>query len=659
MTRLRWFVAIAALALVAGACGPVPPFHPGHPGPPDTKLRIGAASRSVLPLVNGRQDYLRTPLPSRTDATDPGVLVPKWDDGRVAVGNGDSVSYWVHDDLRATAMAVEDTRTGKIVVLVSSDLYMIFRNDADGIRRKAAQLVSPGDAARMTVVVTATHNHEGPDTAFDVNHSWYEHMTDQLAAAVADAVHRRTPATLSVASGQHWFGATETTDPRIYDPTLQVLQARDRHHKVIATAVQWNDHPETTLGYAPPASTIAADCNALGLAGDDCTADGRYFTSDYPGILREDLQARYGGEVLYFNGAVGVLTTPLGAQVWEVTKQAPLGNQLQAPPGAVAAGGGTDYTAKNFRRAVVIGDQLNAAVVRLLGHAQPLRDTRVSYAIQPFWTRLTNFGFRVLLVVDPATGRSQLGHDPGPLYVCPDAPANYATCVSDNGASAHDDTVDVDYRVGDHFKSAVEYVHIGPVGMMFLPGEVASELVMGLPATFRTHPERWYVEPAGTHAFGPALTTPGFVHQRMHDPYEWTIGLGSDELGYIMPISNFRVKCVVDEFLPGACANLYATGAIEFPDAVAATTCKRVTEDPNALAGKDALTAFGITASCEYGQALGEANGHYEETNSAGWDLAADMLQAVGALTHDTDPTQVNPAFPGYWAGYLPPGNLP
>src|SRR5262245_51168608 len=229
MTRLRWFVAIAALALVAGACGPIPPFRPGHPGPPDTKLRIGAASRSVLPLVNGRHDYLRTPLPSRTDATDPGVLVPKWDDGRIAVGNGDSVSYWVHDDLRATAMAVEDTRAGKIVVLVSSDLYMIFRNDADGIRRKAGQLVSPGDAARMTVLVTATHNHEGPDTAFDVNHSWYEHMTDQVAAAVADAVHRRTPATLAVATGQHWFGATETTDPRIYDPTLQVLQARDRH----------------------------------------------------------------------------------------------------------------------------------------------------------------------------------------------------------------------------------------------------------------------------------------------------------------------------------------------------------------------------------------------------------------------------------------------
>ena len=113
--------------------------------------------------------------------------------------------------------------------------------------------------------------------------------------------------------------------------------------------------------------------------------------------------------------------------------------------------------------------------------------------------------------------------------------------------SAHDDLVDVDYRVGDHLQSAVEYLKIGPVGMMFLPGEMSGELVNGLPASFRTAPEQFYAEPRGTHAFGDALTTPGFVKQRMHDTYEWTISLGGDELGYVMPITNFRAKCVLDE----------------------------------------------------------------------------------------------------------------
>ena len=144
----------------------------------------------MLPLVDGSYRYLNRRLPTPRNASIPGILVPEWDDGRIAVGNGESESHWVHDDLRVTAMAIEDTRTHDITVVVSSDLYMIFRVDADGIRTKAAALVPPGDASRMKVIVTSTHNHHGPDTAFDVNHDWYEHMTDQAAAAVADAVAR-------------------------------------------------------------------------------------------------------------------------------------------------------------------------------------------------------------------------------------------------------------------------------------------------------------------------------------------------------------------------------------------------------------------------------------------------------------------------------------
>jgi hypothetical protein len=73
------------------------------------------------------------------------------------------------------------------------------------------------------------------------------------------------------------------------------------------------------------------------------------------------------------------------------------------------------------------------------------------------------------------------------------------------------------------------------------------------------------------------------------------------------------------------------------------------------------LTTYGqaaeaVAASCRYGQALGEANDHYEETNSAGWDLEADILAAVGVLTGDTNPASVNPDFPGWWMGHTPPG---
>ncbi|HEX5096827.1 MAG TPA: hypothetical protein VFX21_12460, partial [Acidimicrobiia bacterium] len=364
--------------------------------------------------------------------------------------------------------------------------------------------------------------------------------------------------------------------------------------------------------------------------------------------------------VLYFNGAVGLLISVLHANVWEVDAQHPLGNQLVAPAGAVAPGGGTDYTAPNYRRAAVVGEQLALASERLIDNAKLVHNTKTSYQVEPFVTRLSNFGFRVLLVIDPDTGRSQLGHEAGPLLVCPDAPANYDTCVSDNLESETDDDIGVDARVGDFLQSAVEYVHIGNVGMMFLPGEISSELTIGLPRDFRTAPEHWYAEPPGTHAFGADYQTPGYVTRRMHDKYEWTIGLGSDELGYIIPISNFRVSCVGDVFVgPGACAFLHAYGAIEYPDAIAGSTCKRTTDDPATLDEYADVVADVISASCRYGQAFGEANGHYEETNSASWDLAQATLDAVARITGDDDATQVNNKFPGWWQGYLPPGSLP
>ena len=163
----------------------------------------------------------------------------------------------------------------------------------------------------------------------------------------------------------------------------------------------------------------------------------------------------------------------------------------------------------------------------------------------------------------------------------------------------------------------------------------------------------------GTHAFGSAYRTPGYAARRMSDRYEWMIGLGSDQIGYFVAHSNYRVYCVADALVaPGTCAALHAGGLIEYPDAVAGATCKRVTEDPSLLAAYGQYAPL-IAGSCRYGQALGEAQGHYEETNSAGWDIANDMLDAIGKLTGNVDPTEVNPDFPGWYEKNLPPGDLP
>jgi hypothetical protein len=676
--RARWAVVVAASAVIALVTAAVPvsagaarplsasgvhgPARGGGEG-----LKVGAASRSVLPLVDGSLAYTDSGFPSDHDAVSPGIFVPAWDDGRIAVGNGDAESHWVHDDIRVRAVAIDDRRSDQLVVLVATDLYMVFRNDGDAIRARVAELLPRSLRRRdVEVVISATHNHHGPDTAFDVNHDWYDYMVEQSAQTAVDAIDVREPAQLQVATGEHYFGLDDGTDPQIIDPRLNVLQAvrqgrghggRGRGDRVIATLAQWNNHPETTLNWRPPVD-LTADCAVLGWTGDQCHAEGRYLTADYPGVWARRIQERYGGEALYFVGALGVIVGPGGAPIWEIDDQHPVGDGFTVPPGAAVPGGGSDYTAPNFRRAVVQGEALAQATINLVDDARSLRTSRVSFDAQPFFTRLSNMGFRLLLVVDPASGRSRLGHEPGMLYTCPaTGPKTADTCVPDNHGTVTDPILGP-VRTGDHLLSEVGYLRIGDsVGMMFLPAEVAGELVVGLPAEFRTDPGRWYLEPPGRHAFGDDFQIPGYVLNRMHDRYEWTIGLGNDELGYAIPLSNWRVRCVADDLAgPGTCQALHDAGLIEHADALAGATCKAITEDPSRLDAYPPEARPAVEGSCRYGQALGEAEGHYEETNAAGWDLADDILAAVAVLTGDDSSEQVNPRFPGYHIGNRPSG---
>src|SRR5215204_1888042 len=650
--RLRVLVLVGILiatALTAAGTAQAAKKPTGNQAKGPRVLKAGAASRSVLPLVDASHNYLRAGFPPDSDAISPGIFVPEWDDGRIAVGNGEDEAHWVRDDLRVRALALSKPSSHRVTVLLSADLYMIFRVDADSIRAKVENRLPRTD---VEVLVGATHNHHGPDTAFDVNHDWYEYMTDQAADAVVDAVHRMRPARLRVGSGKHWFGMDDD-DPQVIDPSMNVLQAVSTNGRVIATVVQWNNHPETTLNWSPPVD-LSEECAVLGWEGDECNAEGRYFTSDYPGALSRTIQRRTGAEALYYVGALGHLVGPGGASVWEVDGSHPLGNHFDPPPGAAVPGGdGFSYTDKNFRRAVVIGEQAASVALRIIANGEWLHDTTIALRRQPFYSRLSNIGFRVLLVVDPDTGFTQLGHVPPTVYTCPaTGPKTDATCQSEGLATEEDPFVGT-IRAGNHLKSEVSYLRIGPVGMMFLPGEMSGELVIGLPAEYRSDPLRWYEEPLDLNTFGDDYTTPGYVLNRMHDRYRFTISLGNDELGYVFPISNWRIKCVADEIGgPGACQALHDAGVIEFPDAVAGETCKAITEDPQKLEQYPVDARLAVSASCSYGQALGEAENHYEETNSAGWDMAVDILDAVAKLTGDANPAMVNPRFPGYWDGF-------
>jgi hypothetical protein len=106
------FIVVSSMQFGSVALAGAAPGQKSKAPPGKGNVLVGAASRSVLPLVDGSLDYLKAGFRDRGDPNDPGILVPAWDDGRIAVGNGDSVFYWVHDDLRTTAVAIQDPRSG-------------------------------------------------------------------------------------------------------------------------------------------------------------------------------------------------------------------------------------------------------------------------------------------------------------------------------------------------------------------------------------------------------------------------------------------------------------------------------------------------------------------------------------------------------------------
>ena len=210
--------------------------------------------------------------------------------------------------------------------------------------------------------------------------------------------------------------------------------------------------------------------------------------------------------------------------------------------------------------------------------------------------------------------------------------------------------------LGDHGRSQVAYLRIGPVGMMWLPAEMLAESTIGLPAGYHDEPGDWHEDDLSLHASGAAYVTSRYVKNRMDDEYRWVVGLGNDELGYAVPLADYRVLCVADELAgPGTCAALHAAGCHRVPRRDRRERRARRSPRIRHCWPRTARRPPAIAGSCRYGQAFGEAEDHYEETNSLGWDLEADILRAVGAITGDDDPATVNPAFPGWWMGHTPP----
>lgn len=203
----------------------------------------------------------------------------------------------VHDPIMARAIVLSDGQTK--IALVCVDVVGIFLPTVENIRKQL-----PGFG---TVIVSATHNHEGPDTLGLWGKSPFQSGVDPqylrlleagAVRAVQEADKQRQPATAAIGTVHAPELLADSRQPIVKHDELVTIRFRDpKTERTTGLLVQWNCHPED-LGSRNTA--ISADFVA--------------------GTVRQ-LKKTHNCPVMYCTGAVGGLMSSLRLEVRDTTGQ--------------------------------------------------------------------------------------------------------------------------------------------------------------------------------------------------------------------------------------------------------------------------------------------------------------------------------------------------
>lgn len=315
-------VLLAALVVVPATMGPAaaPPIAPG--------FLFGFAKKVITPEIGPRPVYLAG-----------------FDQNRKAAA--------VHDDLWARAVAVSDGT--QRIAIVSVDLIGVFHADVVKARERLQRSV-PG----AVLIVSSTHNHDGPDTmglwgkgrvSSGVDPRYVERVCTAIADTAAEALGRLRP-------GRLVFGKSRTPGliedgrlPRVIDETLLAMQVVAEDGSTLGTVVNWGSHPE-----------------ALGRK-------NTLVSSDFPHYLRRRMEERLGGTSIFLVGSIGGLMTPLGLKLTGTD--------------------GTPIPKDSFALAQAVGERAADAALAALGAGRLSASTALEHRRATVFVPLENRLFRL------------------------------------------------------------------------------------------------------------------------------------------------------------------------------------------------------------------------------------------------------------------------
>jgi hypothetical protein len=462
---IRILLAASALALLGTRC----PFD-------KAPLSAGACKVDITPISASLVDEYEAAfgVPGVVNHTDP-VYMAGFGNDRQATG--------YHDQLWARGVVVDGA--GGRVAIVTLDLVGYFNAEVETIR----SLVDP-TAGIDYVVVSSTHEHEGPDTigiwgpdetTSGVDYGYLDFVNQSVADCINDAAANLQPVRIKFATTDgeglslgidpedDGFGVADSrvlvdddliapaTAGRIIDPRLSIMQiTEDRHpFRPLVTLVNFASHPES-LG-----------------------SDNTLITSDFPHYARQRIEENGGGEAIWVSGDVGVLQGPLRLDVEDPD------TGLPAPR-------------RTFRWAEVhgqlLGDRVSSAIPEQIGQ----RIGRVDIATpQRVFVPLANPFFRFFIGI---------GVLPSGLYT----------------AGVEDDSVGFPY----------------PAPFDVIPQALGEDLGTEVGA-FKINDASFAVIPS---ELDPQI---GEIYRASMEGAEHTfiIGLGNDEIGYQLPADKWDDSC--------------------------------------------------------------------------------------------------------------------
>jgi hypothetical protein len=393
----------------------------------------------------------------------------------------------VHDDLWARAVVVRAGDTS--VALVTLDVVGWFYDDVINVRERAAELGADVDL----VIIQASHNHEGPDTLGQwgqrigktgVVPQYQALVTEQAAQAVATAAAATVPATLYTGSIDTAapFGTKGTRntirdsrDPVIIEEMLYTARFADASGGTIATLVNWGNHPEVLSG------------------------DNTLITSDFVHYMREGVEdgvtwdaastPGVGGICMFVNASVGGLMTPLGITV-------------ETPDGGAFRDASWEKSEALGKLIADLALQSNAAAAAAESPALSLRATQ-------FYIPIENFAFQAMFLIG----------------------------VFDRETFNYDPDQDVDDDNVPEVLTEMDFVNIGPVSWLTVPGEATPELSIGGYDGSRVNTDEVpFIDLDNEFAPDVSQAPEGpYLKDVMGNEHNWIVGLGNDELGYFIP----------------------------------------------------------------------------------------------------------------------------